>query len=69
MLCPLLRAYVVEHLGEEHTDARAPVRDAIGWLEAGDTFLMDRPWFDRFPPEIAMAGVVAALGVLEAAQR
>lgn len=70
-LLPVFKSFVVRQLADDdtHTATITPdsnIKENIGWLEAGDNWLLDLPWFaDSFPDGIVMANAVECYRLLE----
>ena len=66
-LLPPFMALVREQLSEEHIGAEHTIVDIVGYMEVGEDFLTDLPWFRHFPDQLQMKNIVGVIQVLKAA--
>jgi len=65
-LIPLLKGFIVNQLIEGTMDPESKAKDNIGWIDTGDVYLMDLPWFlDNWPDSMPLKNIVAAYKLLE----
>lgn len=71
VLLPVFKTFIARQLADDdtHTATITPdskIKDNIGWLEAGDNWLLDLPWFaETFPDSIDMSMAVSSYKLLE----
>ncbi len=67
LLLPLLKEFITSRLADEHYGKDKPIKEIVGFLEAGDVFLSDLTWFDHhFPKTLQMRHILDAYTILEA---
>jgi hypothetical protein len=66
---PVLRQYIISQLIESHTSNTLSIKSVIGYLEVGESYLLDLPWFEQyFPEEIQMKYIFNVFTILEQQQ-
>ena len=59
----------LRQLGEDYISAATSIKGTLCYVELGDVYLMDVPWFsDEFPEELPMAQICAVYDALAAHQ-
>lgn len=56
----VLKLYIMNHLTEKTTSNNIPLYEILGYLEIGDSFIVDLNWFSKFPKTILMSCALEA---------
>jgi len=67
VILPLLKEFITSRLSDEHYGKDKPIKEIVGFLEAGDSFLSDLGWFNtHFPAMLQMRHILDVYTILEA---
>jgi hypothetical protein len=70
VLLPLLREFICGQLTEEHIDKESSLKATLGFLESGDAYLSDLPWFaSSFPAALLMKHAMATYELLDRSRK
>jgi hypothetical protein len=61
----VLKQFICNHLTEKTTSSMKPMVEILGYLEVGDSFLVDIPWFESFPASILMSCCLEVYHLME----
>eukprot|EP00468_Gymnochlora_sp_CCMP2014_P001514 CAMPEP_0167741726 /NCGR_PEP_ID=MMETSP0110_2-20121227/1016_1 /TAXON_ID=629695 /ORGANISM="Gymnochlora sp., Strain CCMP2014" /LENGTH=5340 /DNA_ID=CAMNT_0007625809 /DNA_START=69 /DNA_END=16091 /DNA_ORIENTATION=- len=67
VLVPTMQDVIYQKLTEPITAGNSNISDFIGWVQVGENFMNDLPWFQSFPGKIQMRCIVDAYKLLAAA--
>jgi hypothetical protein len=61
-----MKEFITSRLADEHYGKDKPIKEIVGFLEAGDAFLSDLAWFEQhFPKSLQMRNILDVYTVLE----
>ena len=67
LLLPVMKEFITQQLTEDFMAAAIGIKDTLCYVELGDVYLVDVPWFaDEFPERLRMGQICAVYDLMAA---